>query len=73
MGSLRPKFSALGVLQFHNHHTRSTINGAKMFVQARDTAANVMYYAMGKSASFLPHSLISLILKNIFFEMIIYY
>ena len=27
--------------------------GAKMFVQARDTAANVMYYAMGKPASFL--------------------
>ena len=27
--------------------------GAKMFAWARDTAANVMYYVMGKSASFL--------------------
>ena len=27
--------------------------GAKMFVRARDTAANVMYYAMGGSGSFL--------------------
>ena len=26
---------------------------AKMFVRLRDTAANVMYYAVGKSASFL--------------------
>ena len=27
--------------------------GAKMFVWARDTAVNVMYYAMGGSGSFL--------------------
>ena len=27
--------------------------GVKMFLRVQDTAANVMYYAMGKSASFL--------------------